>query len=67
MGGLISMYAICEYPEVFGGAICMSTHWYRNFASENNPIPLAFQNYLKANLPNPKTHKIYFDFGTETL
>ena len=67
MGGLISMYAICEYPEVFGGAICMSTHWPGIFASENNPIPLAFQNYLKANLPNPKTHKIYFDFGTETL
>ena len=67
MGGLISMYAICEYPEVFGGAICMSTHWPGIFASENNPIPLAFRNYLKANLPNPKTHKIYFDFGTETL
>ena len=27
MGGLISMYAICEYPKVFGGAACMSTHW----------------------------------------
>lgn len=67
MGGLISMYAICEYPEFFGGAICMSTHWPGIFASENNPIPLAFRNYLKANLPNPKTHKIYFDFGTETL
>ena len=66
-GGLISMYAICEYPEIFGGAICMSTHWPGIFASESNPIPLAFQNYLKANLPNPKTHKIYFDFGTETL
>ena len=24
-------------------------------------------NYLKTNLPNPKTHKIYFDLGTETL
>jgi hypothetical protein len=22
---------------------------------------------MKANLPNPKTHKIYFDFGTKTL
>lgn len=27
MGGLISMYAICEYPEVFGAAACLSTHW----------------------------------------
>ena len=27
MGGLISWYAMCEYPDVFGAAICMSTHW----------------------------------------
>jgi predicted alpha/beta superfamily hydrolase len=27
MGGLISLYALCEYPRVFGGAGCVSTHW----------------------------------------
>lgn len=27
MGGLISLYAMCEYPQTFGNAICMSTHW----------------------------------------
>ena len=27
MGGMISAYAISEYPDVFGGAACMSTHW----------------------------------------
>ncbi len=27
MGGLISLYAICEYPQIFGGAGCVSTHW----------------------------------------
>ena len=27
MGGLISAYAISEYPNVFGGAACLSTHW----------------------------------------
>ena len=61
MGGLISMYAICEYPNVFGGAICMSTHWPGIFEMENNPITQAFRSYLEANLPNPKNHKIYFD------
>jgi len=67
MGGLISMYAICEYPEVFGKAACLSTHWigFREF--ENNPIPESFFNYLENNLPNKKTHKVYFDYGTETL
>ena len=67
MGGLISMYAICEYPEVFGGAICMSTHWPGIFSVENNPIPDAFFKYLKNNLPNPKNHKLYFDYGDQTL
>lgn len=67
MGGLISMYAICEYPAVFGGAACLSTHWPGIFSTENNPIPAAFLNYLKKNLPNPTTHKLYFDYGTKTL
>lgn len=67
MGGLISMYAICEYPQIFGKAACLSTHWvgFRDF--ENNPIPESFFTYLKNNLPNPETHKIYFDYGTEAL
>ncbi|MUH37735.1 alpha/beta hydrolase [Zobellia amurskyensis] len=67
MGGLISMYAICEYPNVFGGAACLSTHWPGTFLLENNPVPDAFLSYLDKNLPNPKSHKIYFDCGDETL
>lgn len=67
MGGLISLYAICEYPEVFGGAACLSTHWPGIFTLENNPIPKAIFNYLEKNLPDARTHKIYFDYGTETL
>lgn len=67
MGGLISLYAICEYPNVFGGAACISTHWPGIFSVENNPIPDAFFAYMRKNLPDPKTHKIYFDYGTATL
>jgi enterochelin esterase-like enzyme len=67
MGGLISMYAICEYPGVFGGAACLSTHWPGTFSAENNPVPGAFINYLKAHLPNPKNHRLYFDYGDQTL
>ena len=67
MGGLISLYAICEYPEIFGGAACLSTHWVGTFTLENNPIPNAFLNYLKNNLPDPDLHKIYFDLGDQTL
>jgi enterochelin esterase-like enzyme len=67
MGGLISMYAICEYPKIFGGAACLSTHWIGIFTAENNPIPAAFMKYLRKKLPSPKNHKIYFDYGTATL
>ena len=67
MGGLISMYAICEYPEVFGGAACLSTHWTGTFTKENNPFPESVLQYLSKNLPYPKNHKIYFDCGDQTL
>jgi enterochelin esterase-like enzyme len=67
MGGLISMYAICEYPSVFGGAACLSTHWLGIMPTPNNPVPPTFMNYLKTHLPSPKNHKIYFDYGTATL
>ncbi|MEL6362416.1 MAG: alpha/beta hydrolase-fold protein [Pseudomonadota bacterium] len=59
MGGLISAYALSEYPDVFSGAGCVSTHWP---AGEGAVI-----DYLAANLPDAGTHKLYFDFGTETL
>jgi predicted alpha/beta superfamily hydrolase len=59
MGGLISLYAICEYPEVFGGAGCLSTHF-----PAGKGIMLE---YMKDHLPDPSTHKIYFDYGTETV
>lgn len=67
MGGLISMYAICEYPEIFGSAACISTHWPGAFGRKHNLIPDAFESYMKDNLPSPSNHSIYFDYGTETL
>lgn len=67
MGGLISMYAICEYPDVFGGAGCMSTHWPGITGLSDNPIPQAFAAYMNGNLPDYESHKMYFDFGTGTL
>ena len=66
-GGLISMYAICEYPEVFGNAACLSTHWIGTYSNEDNQIPYAFLEYMDNNLPDSKTHKMYFDYGTKTL
>jgi enterochelin esterase-like enzyme len=66
MGGIISLYAICEYPAVFGGAGCLSTGWIATFP-KNATFPLATFNYLQGHLPDPGTHRIYFDQGTATL
>ena len=71
MGGLISLYALCEYPEVFGAAACMSTHWpmYLPFNIPPEPVdyPAAFRHYLRRHLPAPGHHRIYFDHGDQTL
>lgn len=67
MGGLISLYAVCEYPAVFGSAICMSTHWIGSFALERNPIPGQMLTYLRKTLPVKGGHKFYFDRGTVGL
>ncbi len=67
MGGLMSMYAICEYPKVFYGAACISTHWPGANPMKNNPFSKAILAYLKDKIPSPKNHKLYFDYGTKTL
>jgi len=66
MGGLMSMYAVGEYPSVYGTALCMSTHWPGGFAP-NEEIPTVFNAYVKQNIIPKRVGKIYFDFGTETL
>lgn len=59
MGGLISLYALTEYPSLFGGAGCLSTHW---------PIGgEVLVDCFGAVLPPPGHHRLYFDYGTATL
>ena len=59
LGGLISLYALCEYPEVFGKVACLSTHW--------PAVGDGMLAYLGQHLPQPGTHKPYFDHGSEGL
>ena len=63
MGAIVSLYAICEYPDVFSGAACLSTAWLSQI-EPNYEIPTATFNYLKNNLASPFEHKIYMDYGT---
>lgn len=69
MGGLISLYALCEYPSVFGGAACMSSHLSMEglHLSNQNAWAEGFCDYVKEHLPATNSRKIYMDRGTETL
>jgi enterochelin esterase-like enzyme len=66
MGGLISIYAMNEYPQVFGAAAGLSTHWV-GIPQPNSQLPLAAYNYLQAHLADPATHRLYMDHGTTEL
>ena len=72
MGGLISSYAVARYPEVFGGAGCLSTHsvlYITNYDAEQDfidPANQCYVDYLKATL-KPNGSKIYMDRGDQTL
>ena len=63
MGAIISLYAISEYPQVFGAAGCLSTHWLGGF-DNNARVPLAIFDYFRDRIPDPSTHRIYMDHGT---
>ncbi|MDE2081064.1 MAG: esterase family protein [Burkholderiales bacterium] len=74
MGGLIALYAMSEYPQVFGGAACLSTHWVGRPTAwgpvpelQNAELPLAVFGYLRDHAPDPATHRLYMDHGTAGL
>lgn len=74
MGGLISLYAMCEYPDVFGGTACMSTHLpmipsadYAGAADISQTVFEAFMRYLADHLPSPSSCLLYTDRGDSTL
>ena len=72
MGGLISSYAVTKYPEVFGGAGCLSTHsvlYITNYDAEQDfidPANQCYVDYLRENL-KPNSCKLYMDRGDQTL
>jgi len=72
MGGLISLYALCEYPEVFGGAACLSTHVPMILSDglskeKADTWSEAFRTYLAKKLPKANSRMIYMDRGNATL
>jgi len=68
MGGLISSYALLEYPEVFGGAACLSPHWPFSHSAGPHPFADVMIDYVVQKYDQAKDdHLLYFDLGTTTL
>ncbi len=79
MGALISLYALAEYPDVFGGAGCMSPHWPLLLPTSagmpmagghplfEREVSKAFTAYLRRRLVPPHNRRIWFDHGTKSL
>ena len=75
MGGLISLYAMGEYPDVFGQAAAVSMHL--PLADPNIPeaeraaaaqaVADAFEKWMATTKLDPKVHRLYRDHGTATL
>jgi enterochelin esterase-like enzyme len=75
MGGLMSFYAMGEYPAIFGQAAAVSMH----LPLANPQIPEAergaaavavaeaFGKWLATTKLDPKAHRLYRDHGTATL
>ena len=69
MGGLISLYALGEYPDTFSRAAAVSIHW--PIADPASAISAqadgVMQAYLATSGIDPAKHTIWFDRGTEAL
>lgn len=62
MGGAISVYAMNEYPQVFGGAAGLSLAWV-GMGKANFELPLAAFQYLREHLAPPDGRRLYMDHG----
>ena len=68
MGGLISLYALCEYPQVFGGVACLSSHLsmaHLPDGFDGEAWATGFREYVAHHLPEANGSLIYMDHGTE--
>ena len=66
MGGLVSLYAMSEYPQVFGAAACLSAHWVGSQLPDV-AFPLASLVYLDRHLAPATDHRLYIDAGDQGL
>jgi enterochelin esterase-like enzyme len=71
MGGLISLYAITQYPKTFGIAGCVSTHTPLadpgKLGAANPDVIAVWGKYVSRMIGKPGGRRIWFDHGDQTL
>lgn len=72
MGGLISLYAMGEYPEIFGNAAALSIHWpladpTKASEADRDAIVAAFDKWMKQSRMRPGPNRFYTDHGSVNL
>ena len=68
MGGLISLYALCEYSQVFGGVACLSSHLSMGHLPDGfdgDKWATGFRDYVSHHLPDVHGSLLYMDHGTK--
>jgi enterochelin esterase-like enzyme len=72
MGGLISLYAMGEYPQVFGQAAALSVHWPLGDPRQGQGAPqeqviAAFDGWLASSRARASRNRLYMDHGSINL
>ncbi len=73
MGGLAALNALCEFPDIFTGAGCLSTHWPVVLPTsdmdefQKPPVSDQMLAYFCAKLAKIAHKKLYFDYGDQEL
>lgn len=72
MGGLISFYAMGQYPQVFGGAAGLSIHWplgdpRQDQGADADAVAAAFAGWIGASQMSAARNRLYVDIGDQTL
>lgn len=69
MGGLASLNALIERPDLFRAAGCLSTHWpvLAPEPAEAAAVTAAITGWLRDRLGAPAGRRLWFDHGDQTL
>lgn len=67
MGGILSLYALVRYPQIFGGAAALSPHWPILTDTLIPALPEATIQFLAENMPALDNTRLYLDHGDEGI